>query len=201
MPRLSSVLQPGRALAVIRAVAKGHWYKFWLPLRGQQFRAGRNFRVRGRLVVRGPGRVIFGDNVLVEMLVTPFTHAAEATIHVGDRVFLNGTRFGCAREIRVGDDCIVAESRIMDTDFHSMSVNRHDSDAPIRVLPVNIGRNVWIAAEVGILPGTTIGENSVVGFGSVCSGRYPSNALIAGNPASVKRAITDAGMPPAETAG
>lgn len=194
MPRLSALLEPGRAWGAIRAILKGHWYKFYLPLRGQRFEAGKNFRVGGKLLVRGPGRVVFGDNVVVEMLVTPFTHAPDAIISIGSRVYLNGTRFGCAKAIRVGDDCILAESRIMDTDFHSVAINRHAEDAPVRVLPITIGRNVWVAADVGVLPGTTIGDNSVVGFGAVCSGQFPSNVLVLGNPAVVKRTLTESGV-------
>ena len=81
----------------------------------------------------------------------------------------------------------------MDTDFHSTLRNRHDPDAPIRVAPVHIADNVWIAAAVGILPGTTIGANSVVGFGAVCAGDYPADVIIAGNPAVVIRPIASSG--------
>jgi maltose O-acetyltransferase len=51
---------------------------------------------------------------------------------------------------------------------------------------------VWIGAHAGILPGTRIGKNSVVGFGAVCSGEFPANVIIAGNPARVLRAIPGA---------
>jgi maltose O-acetyltransferase len=61
----------------------------------------------------------------------------------------------------------------MDTNFHSVEVERHGTTAYVKTAPVRIGANVWIGARAGILPGTTIGENSVVGFGAVCSGEYP----------------------------
>jgi acetyltransferase-like isoleucine patch superfamily enzyme len=173
-------------LRVLWWLAKGYWYKWTYRVRGIQFEAGRNFRVQGRFVVRGPGRVVFGDNVLVGVgRTTPWTHAADAIIKIGDNTILNGTRFGAARLIDVGADCLLAEAEILDTDFHSLRADRRRPGVPVRVDPVIIAENVWIGASTGILPGTTIGRNSVVGFGSVCTGAYPADSLIAGNRARV----------------
>jgi acetyltransferase-like isoleucine patch superfamily enzyme len=181
---------PRRAWSVGWEYLRGWWYKLSYPARGIRFSAGRRFRVSGRLIVRGPGTVRFGDNVRVGMTVTPWTHALEAAIDVGDDVYLNGTRFGCARSIRVGARCILADASIMDTDFHSTRADRHNPDAPVRVAPVILGENVWIAANVGILAGSCIGENSVVGFGSVVrGGTFPADVIIAGNPAKVEKPI------------
>jgi len=152
-------------------------------MRGRRFTAGRNFRVFGSLVVRGPGRVILGDDVRVIQKTTPFTHSPDAVITVGDRVDLVGVRFGCMARISIGDESMVSECRIMDTDFHSIAVNRRDSTAPIRTAPITIGRNVWIAPQTAILPGTSIGDNSVIAFGAICSGAVPPNVVMVGNPA------------------
>ena len=192
-PHLSKLVRairdPKLAISVLSALALGGFYKWWYPFRGLRFKAGKNLRVFGRLEVRGPGRVAFGDNVTVGMRVTPFTHHVDATITIGSHCFLNGVRFGCAKSIDIGEYCILAESRIMDSNFHSTRADRWSANAPVRVKAVILARNVWVAADAGILPGTEIGENSVVGFGSVCSGRYPANSLIAGNPAVVVRDI------------
>lgn len=182
---------PAHAVRVAVAILRGHWLKWWLPVRGIRFEAGRNLRVHGRLRVRGPGRVIFGDDVRVDMTVTPWTHEPNAVIRIGDRTYLNGTSFGCAQLIEVGVDAILANARIMDTDFHSVHRERHSPDAPIRVAPVRLEANVWIGAQAGLLPGTTIGRNSVVGFGAVCSGDYPADMVIAGNPARAIKPLPD----------
>jgi acetyltransferase-like isoleucine patch superfamily enzyme len=126
---------------------------------------------------------------MVSMHVTPFTYSRDAVITIGDGTFLNGTRFGCAQEITVGERCILADARIMDTDFHSLHADRHDPAAPVRVKPVHIADNVWIGAQAGILPGTRIGRNSVVSFGAVCSGRYRADAVIIGNPGEAVMSI------------
>lgn len=180
---------PGAATSALLALAAGWWYKFWYGWIRGRLRAGRNLRVQGSLSVRGPGRVIFGHNVTIGMRVTPWTYAPEAVITIGDRVFLNGTSFGCAREITIGADCILADAAVMDTNFHSVHVNRHDPDAPVRVKPVRLEPNVWVGSRAGLLPGTTIGANSVVGFGAVCAGAYPGNSIIGGNPAQVIRPV------------
>lgn len=190
--RLAAIQRkPGHAFSVARALLRGHWYRLWYAMTGVRFTVGRNFRVEGKLTVRGPGRVIFGDDVTIGMHVTPWTHHPDAVITIGNRCYLNGTRFGCVREIRIGDFGILAESHILDSNFHSTAVDRHSPTAPVRVAPVTIERNVWIAASAGILPGTRIGKNSVVGFGSVCCGEYPADSVISGNPARVVRSLLD----------
>jgi len=180
------------ALREARAIAKGMWCRVYYRLRGTRFQAGRNLRVEGRLVIRGPGTVIFGDNVRVGMTVTPWTHDADAVISIGSDSFINGAAFGCQRAIHIGKRAIIGKASIMDTDFHSVEIDRHRPGAPVRVAPVTLGDNVWIGAQAGILPGTAIGCNSVVGFGAVCTGVFPSNVVIAGNPAKVIRSLESA---------
>jgi acetyltransferase-like isoleucine patch superfamily enzyme len=194
MPALEQVRRavqhPGAALRAVLSLARGHGYRLWYRCLGIRFSAGRNLRVYGSLKVRGPGRVVFGDNVRVEMLVTPYTHAPDALIEIGSDTYLNGTRFGCKQLIRVGPHAILADARLLDTDFHPIDpARRHDPNGPVRTAPVILDENVWIGAGAGLLPGTRIGRNSVVGFGAVCSGEYPADSIIAGNPAKVVRSL------------
>jgi acetyltransferase-like isoleucine patch superfamily enzyme len=186
---LLALARPHIATRETLALGRGFWCRISCRIRGIRFEAGRNLRVDGKLDIRGPGRVIFGDNVRVGMTVTPWTHAPEATIEIGSDSFVNGTSFGCQREIRVGRRAILGQCSIMDTDFHSLVVDRHNPTAPVRATPVILEENVWIGAQAGVLPGTRIGRNSVVGFGAVCAGVFPENVVIAGNPARVIRPI------------
>jgi len=188
LPAIASIAarvfrEPGNARRAVVQLARGWWYKWWFPLRGMRFEAGRNLRASGRLHMRGPGRVVLGNNVQIDGVVTPWTYTAEAVIRIGSDSYVNGTRFGCAREISIGSRAILADARILDTDFHSTHIDRYDRSAPVRVAPVRLDDNVWVAAAAGILPGTTIGRNSVVAFGAVCAGAYPEGVIIAGNPA------------------
>ena len=58
--------------------------------------------------------------------------------------------------------------------------------------PVRIGDDVWIGAGAVLLPGVTVGRGSVVGAGSVVTADVPPMTVVAGTPARVLRAITDA---------
>jgi acetyltransferase-like isoleucine patch superfamily enzyme len=191
--------EPRRAVRAALAVLKGFAYKGYYRIRGRRFRAGRNLRVFGSLSIRGPGEVIFGDNVAVYGATKPWTFAAGARIVVGDNVIMGRTQFGCAREITVGSRCILAQCNIMDTDFHSTRADRWSYDAPVRVAPVHIGTNVWIGQNAGILPGTQIGDNSVVSYGAVCMRAFPANVVIVGNPAKVAAPIPGAAPPTPST--
>ena len=194
MSNLARALRnPGQAVRYAAAVGKGRFYKWYLPLTGRRFTAGRNFRVYGSLVVKGPGRVEFGDDVSVFLRVTPFTHHPDALITVGDDTRLSGTRFGCALRIAIGKLGLLANCRIMDTDFHPTGIhNRRDPTAPVRKEPVTIGDNVWIGDDCVILPGTSIGDNCITSVMTVCAGSYPANSVIAGNPGRAVRKVPGA---------
>ena len=87
----AAVRSPRRAVVVLCALARGYWCRVSCRLRGVRFQAGRNFRVFGTLWIKGPGTVRFGDDVVVDMTVTPWTYDEAAVIDIGDGTFLNGT--------------------------------------------------------------------------------------------------------------
>ncbi len=69
----------------------------------------------------------------------------------------------------------------------------HPSKAELRKqtyqfnIPVHIGNNVWIGANACVMPGVTIGDNSVIGAGSVVTKDIPQNVIAVGNPCKVMR--------------
>lgn len=164
---------------------KGILYKIAVNLNplAPRIYIGKKFSLQGCLKVRGSGEIRLGNNVIIDDRTTLFTHSQEALITVGDHTFLNGTRMGCDVRISIGSHCIIADARIMDTDFHSLALDRHHPNAVILKSPVEIQNNVWIAAQSAILKGVVVGQNSVVGFGSVVLNGCSENSIIAGNPA------------------
>ncbi len=58
-------------------------------------------------------------------------------------------------------------------------------------MPIHIGRNCWLGAGVIVLPGITIGDNSVIGAGSVVTKDIPANVIAVGNPCRVLREINE----------
>jgi len=155
---------------------------------------GRRFQVVGRLDIKGPGTVIFGDDCTVISSriapVTPYTHSPAAVLQFGDRVVVNGTRFGCYQRIEIGEDCLLADARIMDTDFHAVEIQGKRRWHSVGVSkPVLLGPNVWVCAGVMILKGVTIGANSVVAAGSIVTRDVLPNSIAAGNPATVVKTL------------
>ena len=57
--------------------------------------------------------------------------------------------------------------------------------------PIHIGKNCWLGANVVVLPGVTIGDNSVIGAGSVVTKDIPANVVAVGNPCKVLRPINE----------
>ncbi len=172
-----------------------HWRLGWLKglifrvqqglkelLGGTRFRCGRGLSIQGKLRLKGPGSVIFGDDVTIGDKTDIYTHSAQALVEIGSHCYLNGSRFGCEVGISVGSHSIIADARIMDTDFHSIYKERQSSQAPIRAARVAIGNNVWVAAGSAVLKGVRIGDNSIIGFGSVVTQNVPADRIAAGNP-------------------
>ena len=57
--------------------------------------------------------------------------------------------------------------------------------------PIIIGENVWLGANVTVLPGVTIGKNAIIGAGSVVTKDIPENVIAIGNPCKVLREVTE----------
>jgi maltose O-acetyltransferase len=167
----------------------------WLLAGGGRYEIGRDFIGNGRMRLGGPGRIRIGArcnawaraerNVLL-------TFSPEARIEIGDNVRLNGCGIQAATEVVVGDDCILGSCTIVDTDHHSVDLDRRRPGARVQTRPVRIGRNVWVAGAATILKGVTVGDDSVVGYGAVVSADVPAGVVVAGNPARVVRSLYEA---------
>lgn len=185
--------EPGAAWVAVRGRVRGRVFTWWCRAFRPRVRIGRNLFLTGRLEIRGPGSVIIGDNVNVGMTVTPYTYSRDSVIQIGDRVFLNGARFGCKQRIEIGAHCILAECRITDYDFHSLDPEHRDDPAYIKCRPVTIGENVWVTRDVIIQKGVTIGRDSTIAPLSLVRTSIPERCVAGGNPAAVLKML-----PPAE---
>jgi len=184
--------EPSKAYRVGRMLIRGHYYKLKYRLLKKDVHIGSNFKVIKKLSIKGPGKVIIGDNVVVDgtsHAVTPWTANADAEIIIGSNTFLNGTRFGCARKIEIGENCILADCRILDTDFHSIYPERRNDPDAVESAPIKIGNNVWIALGCVILKGVAIGDNSTIAAQSVVYGDVPESTVYGGNPAVLIKRI------------
>ena len=108
-------------------------------------------------------------------------------ISVGRNTFMN---FNCVildvLQVRIGDDCQIGPNVQIYTADHPLDPDVRRSGLESG-RPVTIGNNVWIGGAAIILPGVAIGDNAVVGAGSVVTRDVPAGATVVGNPARVRQ--------------
>lgn len=119
----------------------------------------------------------------------PFRCDYGCNIHIGENFFANfNFTVLDEAEVRIGDNAFIGPNVSIYTACHPL-------DAPTRntavewAEPVVIGNNVWIGGSATILPGVTIGDNVVIGAGSVVTHDIPSDCVAAGNPARVIKSL------------
>ena len=130
----------------------------------------------------------FWSNLLGLYQRTIIVAKGKAKIDIGDRCGISGATIYAIDSIKIGEKCLIgANVKIVDNDFHPVDPDaRIKNDvSQIKHAPVVIGDNVFIGMNSIILKGTTIGNNCVVGAGSIVHGTFEDNCVIAGNPAKV----------------
>jgi acetyltransferase-like isoleucine patch superfamily enzyme len=110
------------------------------------------------------------------------TQASDAKVIIGNHCGFSGTVIGAFIGIELQDNVRCgANTLITDSDWHL------DDPRAGQPAPILLERNVWLGEGVKILKGVTIGENSVIGAGSVVVKNIPANVKAAGNPCKVIR--------------
>lgn len=115
-------------------------------------------------------------------------------IKIGDDVSMSGVTIYAFKHIEIGDHTIIgANTKIFDSDFHPIDpqirlVNEDDKEHTAMKETI-IGKNVFIGCNVLILKGVHIGDNSVIGAGSVVSKDVPPDCIAAGNPATIMKRL------------
>jgi acetyltransferase-like isoleucine patch superfamily enzyme len=121
------------------------------------------------------------------------TMTENSKIFIGEDTGLSGTTICSAISVEIGARCLIgADVLIVDTDFHQVDVlsRRYlPHPAPKPEHRIVIGDDVFIGARSIILKGVSIGNGSVIGAGTVVTKNVPTNVIVAGNPASVVRAL------------
>lgn len=110
---------------------------------------------------------------------------APMTIVHGDKVRIGRNAIVMPNSLMMASGTITIEDNVQVAAYVKLISNNHDPyDRMILTCrPVVLRRNCWIGAGAVILPGVTVGENSIVGAGSVVTKDVPDNTVVAGNPA------------------
>ncbi|MBR2752073.1 MAG: sugar O-acetyltransferase [Clostridiales bacterium] len=93
-------------------------------------------------------------------------------------------------KVRIGDNVMFGPNVMLCTAGHPLHPQTRNSGYEYGI-DITIGDNVWIGGNVCVLPGVTIGNNVVIGAGSVVTKDIPDNMLAYGNPCRVAREITE----------
>ena len=112
-------------------------------------------------------------------------------VHFGKNVYCNyNITLVDDTHIYVGDNTMFGPNVVLATAGHPVLPELREQVYQYN-LPIHIGKNCWLGAGVIVLPGVTIGDNTVVGAGSVVTKDIPSNVVAVGNPARVLREINE----------
>ena len=160
---------------------------------------GRGSQVKGRLVHKGPGTVVFGEDCRIGMGLRPgtlvvsgpgrvtigarctidageiYTLDEAASITIGDDCYLNRVEIAASQAVTIGQRCEIGSALIYDTDFHSA---QRAPRGEVRSGPIVIGDDVWIAARTAVLRGATIGDRCVIGLGVTVTGNVDPDTLL-----------------------
>jgi maltose O-acetyltransferase len=175
-------------------------------LAGEEFRFDGSFaedvvrcrELLGRINDATPGQDAERDGWLRELLGAfgegsnirpPFRCELGFQTYVGERVFAN---FGLVcldtAPVTIGDDSQLGPGVQLLTPHHPLEpVRRRERWESAQ--PITIGRNAWLGGAVVVCPGVTIGDDTVVGAGSVVVHDLPAGVLAVGNPARVVRRV------------
>lgn len=178
-------------------------YKFYLKMLRVKY--GKNLTLKGiPMIYNKKGATLsIGDDCMIKSsflsnLVGLYsrtiivTRTPYASVKIGNRVGISGATIYARSKIVVGDDTNIGGNvKLLDNDFHPVDpiARMRDDKEQIGTAPIIIGNNCFIGCNSLILKGAVLGNNCVVGAGSVVTGVFGDNCVIAGNPARVIRTI------------
>ncbi len=169
---LGSALDPRGYLHLFKII-NYYNYSHVTPLRKIRFAGKRN--ISPDAVFDNPERISIGHRVRIGSRCTLWAGPSQGAITIGDDVLFGPEVLITAASYSYNDGSPVTEQAMAEAD-------------------VAIGNDVWLATRAVILPGTTIGDGSIVAAGSVVRGAFPPMSVIAGSPARIvsKRTLPSA---------
>lgn len=163
---------------------------------------GKKCIFNGNIYFNGKNRIVIGDdvrinsgknyNVIGGQCRTILRTIGDGKIIIGNRCGISNSAFISAASIIIEDDVLIGGNcKVFDTDFHPIDSKQRisNNNKCTNKKPILIKSRAFIGAHSIILKGVTVGENSIVGSGSIVTKDIPANEIWAGNPAKFIRNI------------
>jgi acetyltransferase-like isoleucine patch superfamily enzyme len=179
----------------------GGYHKFFARCRGVEFLGSCQFMGRPKFKLYPGTRVIVGDGctflsghtdnlIGINRPCIVSVYNRGTVVKIGNHGGFSGTVIGAYAGITIGKNVKCgANTLITDGNWHPEDPRSGEPR------PVAIGDNVWLGVGVMVLKGAKIGENSVIGAGSVVTGEIPANVVAAGNPCKIIRSLEQRNNP------
>jgi len=175
------------------ALCRGFLFRKWCSLFRPNVTIGEGLRIYRRLLINAKGRVTIGRNCRIHGIpgsehkfVCIDVIRPDAQVSIGDNAVLCAARIMARFGVIIGDNVIIEDAGIVDTDFHSLDPSRsapaHENHERCRII---IGNNVSIGALSFIAKGVTIGDDVIVAPSAVVTRPVRSGCFVYGNPSIV----------------
>lgn len=173
------------------AIIRGRLFRCTCCIFRRNISIGSGLRLYKKLHIRGKGRVYIGKNCLVDGILGDSKQYScidvmdsESAVRIGDNACLYAARIFSYYGITIGDDVLIEEAGIVDTNFHSIDRHRGLPEKENRSnCMVNIGDRVIIGARSMVTKGVRIEDDVYVMPGAVVTRSIRSNCVVIGNPA------------------
>lgn len=170
---------------------RGALFTFWCRYFRRNVKIQEGLRIYKKIKISGKGIVEIGKNCIIDGLVgdnaqyvSIDTHGPDAMIKIGDNVKLCAARISVRYLIVIGNDVLIEESGVIDTDFHSIERGREKpTDENREKCRVIIGDRVCIGPRSFVSKGVQIGEDVLAAPGSIITASIKPGVVIYGNPA------------------
>ncbi|HWI16130.1 MAG TPA: acyltransferase [Vicinamibacterales bacterium] len=183
MTELAQRLEQVRSLF---AILGGRGRAWLMRMRGANL--GRKATIGPRVIVRWPTGVRSGERFIAEPDVYLKLVGEKARLDIGDFTFLGrGTELDVLERVTIGSHTVIAPGCFITDHNHGISAGLRIDQQGCSAKPVVIGADVWLGANVVVLPGVHISDGAVIGAGSVVTRDVAPMSVVAGAPARVLR--------------
>lgn len=138
------------------------------------------------ICISGDGNTLILDEYASFLGKSTINLMGKSKLQIGEKTGIRGVQiYGKDADISIGENCMLSYDIILrNNDMHTI-FDIKSSEIINRPKDINISKHVWIAPHTTILKGVTIGENSIIATGSICTKNCPTNSIMAGVPAKI----------------